>query len=141
MKPEEIRITIAEAVGWHPHPDNIKRPLEDKFWTFGGTTYGVFKCLRASYYGEYDDPEINWSSNINPLPKYDCDLNAIHEAEKILTEAQWNKYVTVLARTIIGQFNNNVKISVPTNVLIAATAGQRAEALLRTLNLWKTEAL
>lgn len=136
MKKEEIRIAIAETVGWHPHPDNHRR--EQKFWTYGGTGYGlpVGKAKPCAAMPPIYDSDSVWGDT-PPLPDYCNNLNAMHEAEKVLTEKQWNKYVVVLARTIANQFDPNVKVSVPTNVLIAATAEQRAEALLRTLNLWK----
>ncbi len=71
------------------------------------------------------------------LPDYLNDLNAMHEAEKILTPKQWNTYTVNLARTIAECHDANIKVSVPTNVLLSATAAQRAEAFLRTLGLWK----
>jgi hypothetical protein len=50
------------------------------------------------------------------LPHYCSDLNAIHEAEKTLPDSLFVVYANKLAP--------------------CATAAQRAEAFLRTLNLW-----
>lgn len=72
------------------------------------------------------------------LADYTSNLNSMHKAEKRLQSKQWNKYVSVLARVICQEFDPTVKVSVPVNVLISADAYQRAEAFLRTLNLWKT---
>lgn len=61
------------------------------------------------------------------LPNYTADLNAMHEAEKVLVgKNNWElcEYVH--------------KLHTATNSWIAfATARQRAEAFLKTLNLWK----
>lgn len=62
------------------------------------------------------------------MPDYLSDLNAMHEAEKILTDQQQVDYAHAL-RTIVGW-----------NPMWAATAAQRAEAFLRSLGLWKEDA-
>ncbi len=53
------------------------------------------------------------------IPDYTRDLNAMAEVEERLTDNQWRDYATY-------KLGNDV----------SATAAQRAEALLRTLNLW-----
>lgn len=76
------------------------------------------------------------------LPNYLNDLNAMHQAEKVLNDDQLNDY----AHHVI-----HLKIPCPDGTvddwdlfeeygwsgLLRATATQRAEAFLRTLNLWK----
>ena len=57
------------------------------------------------------------------LPDYLNDLNAMHEAEKVLTYEQFDEYHVQLAMKMVRPFH--------------AAASQRAEAFLRTLNLWK----
>jgi len=47
----------------------------------------------------------------------------MHEAEKVLSLDQWHKYTSLIGRH---DYKN----------LLHATAAQRAEAFLRTLNLW-----
>lgn len=61
-------------------------------------------------------------------PDYARDLNAMAGAEKTLTGSQKTQYIYRL-QTLCGgqQFGDNY----------FATAAQRAEAFLRTLNLWK----
>ena len=64
------------------------------------------------------------------LPDYLNDLNAMHEAEKILTDDQHITYRNILAN-VIGD------VTFFCRKYTSATAAQRAEAFLRTLNLWK----
>jgi hypothetical protein len=63
----------------------------------------------------------------NRLPDYLNDLNAFHEMEKVLTSEQVTSYVDFLELM-------NERWSTPA----FATAPQRAEAFLRTLNLWQS---
>ena len=71
-----------------------------------------------------------------PEPDYLNDLNAMHEAEKVLTEDQLSDYGAFLK----GKDNESVSLYAPEHREIAkvamASAAQRAEAFLRTLNLW-----
>lgn len=67
--------------------------------------------------------------------KYESDLNAMHEAEKILLPDQEISYyveLQVLCRP------TGMKVT-PGFIVIHAGARQRAEAFLRTLNKWKEE--
>ncbi len=61
------------------------------------------------------------------LPDYLNDLNAMHEAENMLQdcEIKWSAFQNHLWRAIE-----------PHRHALHATAAQRAEAFLRTLNLW-----
>ena len=52
------------------------------------------------------------------LTRFTTDLNAMHEAEKVLTDHQWDDYICQLGHAM------------------GATAAQRAEAFLKTLKLW-----
>lgn len=65
------------------------------------------------------------SSCVAP-PDYLKDLNAMHEAEKVLNDDQWSTYADLLRLECGHCFR-----------LAAATAKQRAEAFLKTLNLWQ----
>ena len=60
------------------------------------------------------------------IPNYCNDLNAMHEAEKVLTSEQIDKYVTILCLEIQ-----------PEPKLHHATARQRAEAFLKTIGKWE----
>jgi hypothetical protein len=61
-------------------------------------------------------------------PDYLNDLNAMHEAEKVLNGHEQNDYCFTIMdiQKSGGGFRR-----------LHATAAQRAEAFLRTLNLWK----
>jgi rhamnose utilization protein RhaD (predicted bifunctional aldolase and dehydrogenase) len=66
------------------------------------------------------------------------DLNAMHEAEKQLNPSEVWVYRDILMGMVIAtQGQNGAEIS--THFLYGATAAQRAEALLRTINKWQTE--
>lgn len=110
MKPELQRIKIAEACGW----TFVNRV--DKF------PHGL-------------PPEGRIHRYTIPLPDYLNDLNAMHEAEKVLNIDQKLQYVEML-RSIKGPVSRD---RTPVTWIYAhlATAAQRAEAFLRTLNLWE----
>ena len=113
MTPEQQRIAIAEACGWKRGHTGATHWVSDP--------YGI---------------RMGWSSmrevTDNALPDYLNDLNAMHEAEKVLKSEQHFTYQIELARAIS-------TITYPLNfALLHATAPQRAEAFLRTLNLWTT---
>jgi hypothetical protein len=110
MSPEQQRITIAEACGWIP------------------STYGGRWChpndLSMARNGSYEV----WKGR-DKLPDYLYDLNAMHEAEKMLNtpihmqKHAWNNYKGILEDVSKGSSFH-------------ATAAQRAEAFLRTIDKW-----
>ena len=108
MTPEQINRAIAQACGWRSMPfDHWLDPQ--------GEVRGCF--------GAGDEQKF--------LPNYHGDLNAMHEAEKVLM-ADWN---------LMNAYQNHelpkfVK-STNSNWLCRATAAQRAEAFLKTLGLWE----
>jgi hypothetical protein len=64
------------------------------------------------------------------IPDYCTDLNAMHEAERVLTKAQWQEFVDHLAK-------GWGSVSDAWKDVCHATARQRAEAFLRTLGKWE----
>ena len=101
MTPEAQRIAIAEACGWILNP--AKHTAKGLDWLHvpsGNTAY-------------------------NP-PNYLNDLNAMHEAEKVLNEKQEDIMNSTLWDIMDGR-----------KYLWHATASQRAEAFLRTIGKWK----
>ena len=63
------------------------------------------------------------------IPDYLNDLNAMHEAEQTMGDPQlWVEYQSYLS-----------DVMAHVGWLYHAAAAQRAEAFLRTLNLWKSE--
>jgi hypothetical protein len=107
MKQEQQRIAIAEACGWKRsdlrpswcHPDN---------WSM---------AKNGSY-------EV-WGSQ-DKLPNYLNDLNAMHDAEEVLTNEQLEVYCNILHKPNHGVY-----------WAIHAIASQRAEAFLRTIGKWE----
>lgn len=115
MTPEDQRIAIAEACGW----EGIYKGAPPK-----GMLFGVPKGLK----------------NLSlPIPDYLNDLNAMHEAEKVLDQMKQGQYWYLLASITTGFSESKFD---PTNEFSCyevanATAAQRAEAFLKCLNLWK----
>lgn len=72
-----------------------------------------------------------------PIPDYVHDLNAMHEAEKVLlTTERYDYYKWAIAKVVYPEVID-LDISMLSTEVVCATARQRAEAFLRTLNLWK----
>jgi len=122
MTPETQRIAIAEACGWTrftwSEPD--------------GQCEGWQPPKGAAVY----------SDDIDVLPDYLCDLNAMHEAEKVLTDAQSREYSGRLL--ILLGFNREIpffteggsatiEFEQMCGALRSATAAQRAEVFCRTM--------
>jgi hypothetical protein len=105
MTPEAQRIAIAEACGWKP----------ERTWQHGPNRM----------FGEHPV-----TGTYEALPNYLSDLNAMHEAEKVLTLHQYQQYYRFLRQAIVSSsfFHPGAW---------HATAAQRAEAFLRALNLYK----
>ena len=79
------------------------------------------------------------------IPDYPNDLNAIHDAEKKLTPMQWNLYthfMEVVTRNpmdpVFQEGWQDINCSrLIDALLIHATASQRSEALLKSIDRWK----
>jgi hypothetical protein len=119
MKPEQQIIAIAEACGWTQcvYVESI------------GLAKGVPGNNKPSY-GTYEN-------GMAQLPDYLNDLNAMHEAEQTLWQKDWESrhdFVDKLARILSPVHGYWQQSGLD---LLDATAAQRAEAFLRTINLWK----
>lgn len=119
MKPEAQRIAIAEALGW------TDVCCVGPFNTWGGR---------------------NADGRIASLPNFLSDLNAMHEAEKVLEEAEKVVYAETLCAILKGSvvdwgyYPGEAEIDWHSvAIMVFATAAQRAEAFLRTLNLWRDD--
>ena len=114
MTPEAQQIAIAKARGW----TDIRRPCDSNYHDLPTDTLRIL-------YGQVCGIPPGWvhSQNSRPLPDYLNDLNAMHEAEKV---------------KIIGtEYESDYCMYLYENAhQCFATAPQRAEAFLRTLNLW-----
>lgn len=117
MSPEAQRIAIAEACGWKQHADGV------------GFYQGEFHAFKASH----------------KLPDYLNDLNAMHEAEKVIPQLDRCLYHGNLIKStgpdgivdLVDDYGErSTSESTSFYALIHATASQRAEAFLRTLGKW-----
>lgn len=107
MTHDEMRIAVAEAHGYKQYHEK------------GGTDRGITDWEGYDPTGKFVIFE--------DLPDYPNDLNAMHEAEKVLTNDQREDYMNWLG-TCDTEWNS-----------IHATAAQRREAFLRTIGKWKQE--
>jgi hypothetical protein len=117
MTRDEQRIAIAEACG-------TRLVLADDGWWDAQSTHAFHRL------GTTRDKAID------SLPNFLADLNAMHEAEKVLTDDQQLHYITYL----LGRKGTDGMWDLSWDAAYHcthATASQRAEALLRTLGLWK----
>jgi hypothetical protein len=103
MTPEQQRIRIAEFCGWKDCH------LSASWASIIGTLY-----------------EVN-GNQYAMIPNYFSDLNAMHEAEKILTAQQRRSYVSYIFNLPASECESNT----------FATAAQRAEAFLRPIGKWE----
>lgn len=86
-------------------------------------------------------------ASVAALPDYLTDLNAMHEAEKVLLNSQRRAYGEMLIGVhplhydpTIRVQDDNLNDNYMKLFLIAnMTAAQRAEAFLRTIGKWETE--
>ena len=67
-------------------------------------------------------------------PDYLNDLNAMHDAEQVLTDDQWPIYRDEIRLVVLGPIR---MVSDWCKSDIHATASQRAEAFLRTIGKWE----
>lgn len=114
MNTETIRIAIAEACGWIV--------LEHHCWSDQSKPCGRHV------------PDGKWET----IPDYLSDLNAMHEAEKVIVgneqQAEYSQQlIEVLNRDHHGEYRF---LGASGYRQMHATATQRAEAFLKTINKW-----
>jgi hypothetical protein len=114
MNQEQQRTAIAEACGW-------KRQEPDS-------------CF-------FDDPTESFQVYVVDLPDYTADLNAMREAEDVLTEEQLYDYGNKLDWVTLPKTSMEMCCVHSPEAgmypeLFRATAAQRAEAFLRTIGKW-----
>lgn len=76
----------------------------------------------------WESNQPSWDYGRGFPPDYLNDLNAVHDLEQKLSFQQQTEYVANLMR---------LYKDYPMTSAFMATAAQRCEALLKTLNLWK----
>lgn len=116
MNTEQQRIAIAEACGW----TKVKAARIQA--SFSLTWRDFVNGLPPD--AAKDDP-------YSAVPDYLNDLNAMHEAEQKME--YWDGYISNL-KFICGDPQSE---GYSTHKAYRATAAQRAEAFLKTLNLWE----
>ena len=122
MTPEKQRLVIASACGWilNPECDFLGKAFP-QCWT-------------------HDD--YNMVFHDYELPNYTEDLNAMHEAESVcIGTVHAKKHGQMLQEVTgwhcVGIVPDHARDLTHLSKLSRATAAQRAEAFLRTLNLWE----
>ncbi len=114
MSPDKQRIAIAEACGW-------KCPCGFK---------EAFACWVRPSAMEH---QTEW------LPDYLVDLNAMHEAEKVLTGRQRPFYAIELLGHGSSQSSYWENHALDMFEAATTTAAQRAKAFLRTVGKWEDD--
>lgn len=106
MTDEQINTAIAESLGY----------------------MDIYRCGSSGKLlcGTLDQPSPNYGREYVFIKRYTHCLNAMHEAEKVLTAEQRRSYVNCIFNLPVSECESNT----------FATAAQRAKAFLRTLNLW-----
>jgi hypothetical protein len=143
---EQIRIAIAEACGW------VWYRMPKNSWS----DYKL-RCLFLPAVHEYkgQDPlwmvradgtervcNMKYMESEGHLPDYPNDLNAMHEAVRSIAVTNGHEFCMHLRSIVVRDCENDPLCTLDTGVVhdtyfYNATARQRAEAFLRTLNLWK----
>lgn len=130
MNPEKIRIEIAKACGWRvrsfmkenylcPPSQGENDPFDKTYIGWEAQVLGKVHFL----YSTFDNYK-----HLVP-PDYPNDLNAMHEAEKVLTDTQLRQF---------DKWLNSRKFTTALETYSwHATPYQRAEAFLRTLNKYE----
>jgi hypothetical protein len=115
MTDQEINAAIAAHVGWKSRT--------------------VIVHHSVGY--QWDESLTVWTNpegRDDVLPSYTTDLNAMHEAEKVLGEKRIRSYAFTLAQVL----DTSPTVDLDDQFLnIHATASQRAEAFLRTIGKWE----
>jgi hypothetical protein len=142
MKPEEQIIAIAEARGWtfekKPRCNMLsKRPAWHIISPEGKINCGIeiwheTRYGKESNYAPFEGELVNYL-NESGVPDYLNDLNAMHEAVKTLPQNIKPRYFACLCFVVRGAISLNGY-----SAATEATAAQRAEAFLRTIDKWTT---
>jgi hypothetical protein len=120
MTPQAQQIAIAEACGYAGCP---------RQW--------VYDCWETGCAAGVIEGTGRWEKDTSKLPDYLNDLNAMHEAEETsYIFKSWRdteRWLNALEIAVIGR---RAESRPDLAFVFRATAAQRAEAFLHTLNLW-----
>lgn len=109
-----MRVKIAEAAGWK----RVGKP----YFEDGMEEMRAMGML--AFNREF------WLDSM--LPDFPADLNAMHEAENVISDEIFHEYIRVLQAMFLEITKGRTYIGAH-----SATASQRAEAFLRALSLWE----
>ena len=112
MTDRQINLAIAKACGW--------TDIRDSGVWHNFAPWGLPPQVKSP-----KETSSDYISVPNFVPNYCNDLNAMHEAEKVISKEQIDNYCDLLWPKGYGWF-----------YAIHTTARQRAEAFLRTLGKW-----
>jgi hypothetical protein len=117
MNKQKQRIAIAEFCGWDFDPQEASR------WMSRGR---LVKSPKGDLVFRYS------------IPDYLNDLNAMHEAEKMLTERQIVDYEVIIREVVANKiWFWYTPFAGEVYQLCHTTAAQRAEAFLKTIGRWE----
>jgi hypothetical protein len=121
MKEEKQQIAIAEICGWI----NCISPHADEYHFLTDLELGLAMGAPVGRNCQLYSDGLHYA-----IPNYPNDLNAMHEAEKVLQQhmAKWWNYTSQLAAA-----NSTLGAGGEAH----ATAKQRAEAFLRVFGKWE----
>jgi hypothetical protein len=121
LSDEQLRIKVAELCGFTDiFCEDIPSECDSRY-----------RSRRLVGLPRHDGPGGPYSLGWHPIPDYPNDLNAIHDAEMILTEEQFSDYVMALFKMFY--ITNPNKDFLPDRTVMCATARQRSEALVLTM--------
>jgi len=115
MTNEQINIAIAEACGW----TDVWNPV---VWNPLMSTLPV-GTSPENFFGH--------------IPNYCNDLNAMHEAEKTLTNVQHRQYRREIWHSVNEDLSSYEKVKAAKRAHFSSTALQKAEAFLRVKDKWE----
>lgn len=125
MSPDKQRTAIAEACGWKRRPEfDYTANLDPLF-----PEHGELREMWGKASGELVP--------LHMLPNYPTDLNAMHEAEKVLKAMRPSGVGSMGHSVAWERYKNHLRATTGEWDCIDATAAQRAEAFLRTIGKWE----
>lgn len=123
MTDEQIKITIAKACGWDVDPPE----------THNWSTRGQW-CVRPN-------DKHRTIKGKKSLPDYLNDLNAMHEAEKMLKVSQYDDFVSFLLplgmQELYSKYGLEGITEIEPRLLVSPSARQRAIAFIKAVTFIK----
>lgn len=146
MNTSRQRIEIARACGKQIPLFKLEEEYVDhRYWNSGfwRTTIFFEDKTEIEVLRRKEDVPASLCENlyaVKHFPDYPSDLNAMHEAEKVLLNGYdaWDRYKWEIAKIIYPDCGE-IDISMLSTEVVCATAAQRAEAFLRTIGKWETD--